>query len=644
MDVFLAIHQTYQPVLGSILLSALVAGLPLYVLFVMLAILRLPAWICALAALLTAAVLGLLVWGMPFGVTLGATTEGMAFGLWPISWIVLNAIVFHNLTVASGDFDVIKRSLTRLTTDRRLQTLLIAFSFGALLEGIAGFGAPVAITASILASLGFEPVTAAVLALLANTAPVAFGSIGIPVVTLGGLVGPILHKDVTQTTLALSAMVGRQLPVFSIIIPAYLIVVLAGWRKMREILPAVLVTGISFAIVQFLVSNFVGPQLTDIIAALVSMGCLAVLLRFWRPKSVWLFAGETAAAPAGPRRVMGASGPARRADLPGQAAAATGRAGEVTDSPAHIARAYGMYVVLVVVILIGQMGNLPFWSGHPVNDPKTALHTPANVTADLNCGAPGPFKLCPQPWFGPDPAKDRQAFKFPVWNFFWPGTYDTNAKGAPVSNVFQEKPIVTKETAYQNPFKWDFLAAAGSLVLYADIVAFLLMLLMGRRLNFFAVYARTVRQLALPILTIAFILAIAYVMNYSGMTSSLAIAFSKTGFIFPFVAAFLGWLGVFLTGSDTSSNTLFGPLQAQTAQQLGNVSPILTAGTNSSGGVMGKMISPQNLSVGAAGVNKVGAEGDIFRRVIRYSLILTAGVGVLAMIEAYVIPSIVPTP
>ena len=644
MDVFLAFHQTYQPVLGSILLSALVAGLPLYVLFVMLAILRLPAWICALAALLTAAVLGLLVWGMPFGVTLGATTEGMAFGLWPISWIVLNAIVFHNLTVASGDFDVIKRSLTRLTTDRRLQTLLIAFSFGALLEGIAGFGAPVAITASILASLGFEPVTAAVLALLANTAPVAFGSIGIPVVTLGGLVGPILHKDVTQTTLALSAMVGRQLPVFSIIIPAYLIVVLAGWRKMREILPAVLVTGISFAIVQFLVSNFVGPQLTDIIAALVSMGCLAVLLRFWRPKSVWLFAGETAAAPAGPRRVMGASGPARRADLPGQAAAATGRAGEVTDSPAHIARAYGMYVVLVVVILIGQMGNLPFWSGHPVNDPKTALHTPANVTADLNCGAPGPFKLCPQPWFGPDPAKDRQAFKFPVWNFFWPGTYDTNAKGAPVSNVFQEEPIVTKETAYQNPFKWDFLAAAGSLVLYADIVAFLLMLLMGRRLNFFAVYARTVRQLALPILTIAFILAIAYVMNYSGMTSSLAIAFSKTGFIFPFVAAFLGWLGVFLTGSDTSSNTLFGPLQAQTAQQLGNVSPILTAGTNSSGGVMGKMISPQNLSVGAAGVNKVGAEGDIFRRVIRYSLILTAGVGVLAMIEAYIIPSIVPTP
>src|SRR5215472_4491948 len=296
MSVFLVFHQQYQPVLDSILLSALVAGLPLYVLFVMLAVLRLPAWICAIASMLTAAVLGWLVWGMPAGITVGAATEGMAFGLWPISWIVLNAIFFHNLTVASGDFDAIKHSLTRLTEDRRLQTLLVAFSFGALLEGIAGFGAPVAITASIMASLGFEPVTAAVLALLANTAPVAFGSIGIPVTTLGGLVAPILHKDVTQTTLALSAMVGRQLPVFSIIVPAYLITVLAGWKRMREILPAVLVTGVSFAVVQFLVSNYVGPQLTDILAALVSMACLAALLRFWRPKEIWQFAHETAGA------------------------------------------------------------------------------------------------------------------------------------------------------------------------------------------------------------------------------------------------------------------------------------------------------------------------------------------------------------
>jgi L-lactate permease len=289
------------------------------------------------------------------------------------------------------------------------------------------------------------------------------------------------------------------------------------------------------------------------------------------------------------------------------------------------------------------MGNLPFFAGHPVGDVKTALAAPANITADLKCGTPA-FKLCPLPWIGPAPATDRQAFKFPDWNFYWPGTYEI-VKGKPVSLIFREKPIASKSTEYPLTFDWNFLAAAGSLVLYAGLLAFLLMRVFGSRVNFLAVYGRTLRQLALPIATIALILAIAQLMNYSGMTSSLAIALSKTGFIFPFVAAFLGWLGVFLTGSDTSSNTLFGPLQAQTALQLPqHVSPILTAATNSSGGVMGKMISPQNLSVGAAGVNKVGAEGEIFRRVIGYSLILTSAVGVLAMIEAYVIPGIIPSP
>ncbi|HEV3102579.1 MAG TPA: L-lactate permease, partial [Candidatus Dormibacteraeota bacterium] len=520
MGILLTFHQTYQPVANSLLLSAIVAGLPLYVLFVMLAVLRLPAWICAITAMLTALVLSWLVWGMPFGITLGVATEGMAFGLWPISWIVLNAVFFHNLTVASGDFDVIRRSLTRLTQDRRLQTLLIAFSFGALLEGIAGFGAPVAITASILASLGFEPVTGAVLALLANTAPVAFGSIGIPVVTLGGLVAPILgHKDPTSTTLALSAMVGRQLPLFSIIIPAYLIVVLAGWKRMREILPAVLVCGVSFAIVQFLVSNFVGPELTDILAALVSMGCLALLLRFWRPAQVYRFATEIAVAGSGPRRVAGASSRAVEPDLPG-VAAAQGRDGDdVVDPPQRIWWAYGMYVVLVVVILIGQMGNLPFWSGHPPGDVKTALHAPVNITADLKCGTPA-FALCPQPWVGPLPTKDRQAFKFPDWNFYWPGTYEIKS-GKPVSLIFREKPIVAKSTEYALTFDWNFLAAAGSLVLYAGVVAFLLMRSRRLKVNFVTVYGKTLRQLALPIVTIAFILAIAQLMNYSGMTSSL---------------------------------------------------------------------------------------------------------------------------
>src|SRR2546429_4049357 len=289
MDVYMTFHQTYEPVLGSVFLSALVAGLPLYALFITLAVLRLPAWICAITAMLTAAVLGWIVWGMPLTVTIGSATEGMAFGLWPISWVVLNAVFFHNLTVASGDFDVIRQALTRLTADRRIQALLVAFSFGALIEGMAGFGAPVAISASILASLGFEPVTAAVLSLFATAGPVAFGPIGIPVTTLGGLVAPLVGhaRDPQTTVLALSAMVGRQLPLFSVLVPGYLLVVLCGWRGMAQVLPAVGVAGLSLAIVQFTVSNFVGPELTHILAALVSMACLAGLLRVWRPGPVY---------------------------------------------------------------------------------------------------------------------------------------------------------------------------------------------------------------------------------------------------------------------------------------------------------------------------------------------------------------------
>ncbi|MDQ6691660.1 MAG: L-lactate permease, partial [Candidatus Dormibacteraeota bacterium] len=288
-------HQIYEPIGGSIVLSALVAGIPLYVLFIMLAVFKLPAWLSAVSALLSAALIAYLGWRMPPHLVLASTTNGMAFGLWPISWIVLNAVFFHNLTIASGDFEVIKRSLARLTEDRRVQALLVAFSFGALLEGIAGFGAPVAITAAILASLGFEPVTAAVLALVANTAPVAFGSIGIPIVTLGGLTAGIIGHgagDADRVTLAISAMVGRQLPLFSVLVPALLVTILAGWRRMIQVLPAVVTAGLSFAIVQFLVSNFLGPQLTDILAALVSMACLALLLTVWRPREIFRFGGE----------------------------------------------------------------------------------------------------------------------------------------------------------------------------------------------------------------------------------------------------------------------------------------------------------------------------------------------------------------
>lgn len=558
-----AFHQVYDPVAGNVLLSAFVAGLPLLVLALLLAVVRVAPWKAAVAGAGTAAALAGLVWRMPPGLVVSTATHGMAFGLWPISWVCLNAVFFYNLTVASGDFDVVRRALARLTEDRRIQALLVAFCFGALVEGIAGFGAPVAISASMLAGLGFEPVSAAVLALVANTSPVAFGSIGIPITTLGGLLAPILGRDVVSTTRALSSMVGRQLPFFSLLVPAYLVVLLAGFRRMVEVLPAVLAAGLSFAGVQLAVSNLVGPELTDILASLISLGALALLLRVWRPREVW--GGESSAAP--PRD-------------------------ERSDPPRRVARGFAIYAILVLVVLAGQ----------------------AAATAGL---------------------------RNVRWEAPWPGSYAT-ADGRTAPLVHREPPIVAESSPYPLSYRLDFLTSAGTLVLAASAVAFCVMLAFGAPPAAFAVtYARTLRQLRLPILTIAFILSIATVMNYSGMTSSMALALARTGVLFPFFSAFIGMLGVFLTGSDTSSNTLFGPLQATTAKVSG-LDPVLAAATNSSGGVMGKMISPQNLSVGAAGVGAVGREGEIFRRVIGHSLLLTSLTGLLAMLQAYVFPWMIP--
>jgi L-lactate transport len=552
-----AFHQVYDPVAGSVALSALVAALPLGVLGAALAVLRAAPWKAALAGALTAFGLAWLVWGMPLGLALSAFSHGAAFGLWPISWVVLSAVFFYNLTVASGDFDVIRRSLARLTGDRRVQALLVAFGFGALVEGIAGFGAPVAMSAAMLAGLGFEPVTAAVLALVANTAPVAFGSIGIPVTTLGGLIAPILGRDAASVTRDLSAVVGRQLPFFSLLIPAYLVVLLAGWRRMLGVLPAVLTAGASFALVQFAVSNLVGPELTDILAALACLGALAVLLRFWQPREV--YRGH-------------------------EAAAAEEPAG---DPPARVARAYAMYAVLVAVVLAGQLAA---------------------------------------PWL-------RKV----AWDTAWPGSYAV-VDGKAVPLVVREPPIVEHATPYALRYRLELLSASGTLVLAGAVCAFLAMLAAGLPARaFVATFARTLAQLRLPIATIALILSVATVMNYSGMTSSLALALAATGALFPFFSAVIGMLGVFVTGSDTASNSLFGPLQATTAR-ISGIDPLLAAATNSSGGVMGKMISPQNLSVGAAGVGAVGREGEILRRVLGHSLLLTSLVGLLAMLQAYVVP------
>jgi lactate permease len=592
--------QNYSPVAGSVLLSALVATLPPLLLALMLAYWRFAPWKSAIAGATSAFLLAWLVWGMPFSLTVAAATHGMAFGLWPICWIVFSSVMFYNLSVESGDFDVIRRSLARLTTDRRVQVLLVAFCFGALIEGIAGFGAPVAITASMLAGLGFEPIMAAVLALIANTAPVAFGSLGIPVTTLGGLLAPMLGSDTQTTTQALSSMVGRQLPFFSLIIPAYLVVLYAGWGRMMGVLPAVAVAGVTFAIGQFAVSNYIGPELTDTLAALFSLASVALLLKFWKPSD-------------------------------GTENESTAPAETIRDTSSRVWRAYATYGILVVTVLIGQSGNFAGMSQVP---------PPRNITALLRCGQAG-FRLCPEPWIGPTAAAAPQAFRFPVWDFNWPGAYQM-VDGKPMALVQRQPPVVAQTSPYPLMYRLDFLATAGTLVLMATFVALIAMMMAGASASIIGLaFRKTAAQLRLPIVTIAFILSIATVMNYSGMTSSMALALAQTGWLFPFFSAWLGMLGVFLTGSDTSSNTLFGPLQATTAKVSG-LDPILMGATNSSAGVMGKMISPQNLSVGAAGVGAVGREGEIFSKVIFHSLILTGLMGLLAMFQQYVVPWMIP--
>ncbi|HVF00440.1 MAG TPA: lactate permease LctP family transporter [Rubrobacteraceae bacterium] len=567
--------QNYVP-LGNVYVSAIFAAIPVVLILVMLGVLRTKAHWAALVGLVASLLLAVLFYGMPIGLAGSSAVLGALFGLWPIVWIVINALFLHNLTVETGKFDIVRDSLANLTTDRRIQALIIAFAFGALLEGIAGFGAPVAITAAILASLGFNPLYAAAIALLANTAPVAFGSLGVPVTTLGGLVAPIVGGETGEVTNALSAMIGRQLPVFSLIVPGFMIYVMAGWRGMMQVLPAVLTAGVSFAVGQFLAANFLGPVLVDVLAALFALGALYLLLRVWQPQTTWRFPDEPEEEPAG-------SG----------FAAGTPSVDRYDSGSGGTFQAFLPYIILIVIVVLSRITDL-------VSGLKgTALDIPALL--------------------------NKATFKFS-----WPGLDGL---------VIRQPPIVPSESPYAAEFTFNILSAAGTVVLFSAIIAgFVMGAGLGTQLR---VYGRTLNQLKLAILTIALILALAYVMNYSGATSTLGLAFAGTGFFFPFFSAFIGWLGVVLTGSDTSANALFGPMQTVTAQSLG-IEPALAGATNSSGGVMGKMISPQNLSVGASAIGQVGREPEIFRLCIKWSLVLTVAMGILAMIQAYLIPWIIP--
>jgi len=554
-------QQNYEPLSGSLGLSAVVAAIPILVLFYMLGVIRKPAWMAAVSALAAAFVLALIVYGMPVKLAVMSTLNGAAFGLFPIAWIVFSSIMLYRLAVDTGKFEVIKDSVGGLTNDRRLQALLIAFSFGAFIEGAAGFGAPVAVAGAMLAGLGFAPFYAAGICLLANTAPVAFGSIGIPVTTLAGITGlPVL---------LLSAMVGRLSAMISVVIPLYMLVVMVGLPKTMEVLPAVIVCGLSFASVQFYVSNYMGPELTDILSALTGIGAMVLMIRFWKPKNVFRLEGEKPATVA-PKR----------------------------HTPGELFQAWLPYMLLVAFVLVwGTVtvkGRLDRFT-----DGLLPSFLPKNPNVLNGLNVPGLHNL-----------------------------------------ITRIPPVTTAPAPYAAVFSLNWLTASGTACFLATIAAAIF--LRVKPGQFVGIYKATFHQLAKPMITIASMLALAYLMNYSGMTSTLGLALATTGVAFPFFSAILGWLGVFLTGSDTSSNALFGNLQVITANALG-LNPILTASVNSAAGVMGKMISLQSIAVAVAATGLTTAdEAKLFRFTIKHSVFLACVVGVLAMIFAYVLPGFVP--
>ncbi|MDP8972521.1 MAG: L-lactate permease, partial [Actinomycetota bacterium] len=549
-------EQVYTPVADSLVLSTLVAAIPIAVLFVLLAGFRVAAHWSSLASLALALIIAVAVYGMPVGLALNSTLAGIAFGLFPIVWIVINAIFVYNVIVDAGYFDTIRDSLASLSNDRRVQVVLIAFILGALLEATAGFGTPVAITAAIMAGLGFEALYAAALALLANTAPVAFGGFAIPIIT-GAQVAQI-------DTMELSQMVGRQTPILALIVPAFLVTVMSGWRRMLEVWPLLVVSGVSFAGAQFLVSNFIGPELADLLAAIVGVVAVVALLAVWSPREEWHFANE----PAAEERESYERPPLGATLL-----------------------AWSPFVIIVAIFLLAQIGAI-----------KSIL---VGIESAINF---------------PTAAPNEQG----TIAVGWPGLD---------GQVTRQPPAVAEAGPYPAKYQTNWLTAAGTLILIADIISLLILRIgPGRALR---IYGQTLNQLKWAILTIATILGLAYLFNYSGLTYTLGLAFAATGVLFPFFAAFIGWLGVALTGSDTSSNALFANLQKTTASQLG-LSPVLAVGANSSGGVLGKMISPQNLAVGTSSTGLQGKEGDLFRLVLPWSIALTVVMAIIVMLQAYV--------
>jgi lactate permease len=544
--------QVFDPVSDSLGLSAIFAVLPLVTLFVLLGGVKMKAWWAGLSALLVAILVAVIVYSMPVDQALLSGTEGAAFGLFPIMWIVVNAIWIYNMTVESGYFAVLRRSFGTISDDQRIQAVIIAFCFGALLEALAGFGTPVAICSVMLVALGFKPIKAASVALVANTAPVAFGAIAIPIVTLAEVTG--LPKD------DLGAMVGRQTPLLALFVPLILVGMVDGVRGVRETWPAAVAGGFVFAVGQFVTSNYISVELADIVAALAGTGAIVLLLRVWSPGHPLRAEGSQRGS--GPALAGAAShDPAFEQDV-------LRRQGDGKDSTRDVVLAYAPYGIIIAIFALAQWGPIK----------------------DFLAGA--------------------------TQEFAWPGLDVRNPDGEAVKTV---------------TFAFNWLAAAGTLLLIAGLITMLVLRVRpGRAL---ATYGATLNQLKWAILTVASVLGIAYVMNQSGQTTSLGLWAAGAGGFFAFLSPIIGWMGTAVTGSDTSSNSLFGPLQVAAAKDTG-ISQTLLAAANSSGGVLGKMLSPQNLAIGAAAVGLGGREGDLFRRVVGWSLLLLLIMCILVYLQS----------
>jgi lactate permease len=562
--------QLYTP-LGSLWLSSLAAAVPIIFFFIALAALRIKGHVAAAVTLALALAVAIFAYGMPVPQALAAAGYGFAYGLWPIAWIIVTAVFLYKIVVKTGQIEIIRASVLSVTDDQRLQVLLIGFAFGAFLEGAAGFGAPVAITSALLVGLGFNPLYAAGLCLIANTAPVAFGAMGIPIIVAGQVTGidPFL----------IGAMAGRQLPLLSLAVPFWLVFMMDGARGVREVWPAALVTGASFAVTQYFTSNHIGPELPDITSALVSLVSLTLFLKVWQPKN----AKVVNAVGGGAAALSGFGGGAGSADLRGS--------GSRAASPytlAQTARAWAPFGLLTAIVTVWSLPGFKslFAAGGALSNLVVKIHVPY---------------------------LDKL--------------------------VIKTMPIVAEAKAYDAVFKLDLLSAVGTAILLTAVLSMWMLRMKPR--DGLKAFVETLVELRRPVLSIGLVLAFAFVANYSGMSSTLALLLAGSGAAFPFFSPFLGWLGVFLTGSDTSSNALFCSLQNTTAHQIG-VSDTLLVAANTTGGVTGKMISPQSIAVACAATGLVGKESDLFRFTLKHSLLFAVIIGIITTLQAYVFTGMIP--